>query len=184
MLCWTLSEKNDFQRSLEILKESLQENFVASGDTDANIINEYEIFRNFATENLEDGNPNQIQFFNKVKEWGHRILSIYYLQNFNTDNSYNKTAEVFNTEKNLVMNIADILDDLETFLDETLPNVDNDLNGNNNSRTRRKRRWQTHPINQCRAERGFYDNLVVELKEYRKCDKINIKSYNLIISFL
>lgn len=167
---WTDVEKENFQKSLKILKETIGDQFLASAHINLNILDEYLKFKQFATANheLEEENPNLTDFFYRVRQWAYTIFSVYYLQNFNTENSYNKSWELFNEEKKVIINLSGIAEDLDNFLEQTSTNVENDDDYDDEHSTRRKRRWQTHPINQLREEKGFYDNLVVELKQYRK----------------
>lgn len=48
---------------------------------------------------------------------------------YNTNNSYNKSVEIFKAEKEFIMNLAAIIDELDNFLEKLSKNVEKDLEG-------------------------------------------------------
>lgn len=153
---WTSEEKRFLQETLNILKTALGENFKENANSSLNIFNEYNVFLN-TIHHHQDKTTN----YNNIMKIGYTILSVFYLQNIGSNNAYEKSFENFRVEQQITAELADMLQDLENFVK---PENDKIIR----RETKNGRRWQVHPINQSRSQKGFYDNLVQECKGYRR----------------
>lgn len=163
-MVWTEDLKIQYQNSLELLKTALGINFNERVDRSRNISTDFDRFKSL----VDNHNGNN---YETIKVLGNDILSIYYYQNKDNNNAYMKSMSQYTTEHALVVDLSNFLDSLNEVV--TDPVEDPVVRG---------RRWQTHPINISRKDQGFYDNLITELKEYRKYKKL-LFNYVLVFFF-
>lgn len=159
-MVWTEELKLQYQNSLELLKTALGVHFNERVDRTRNISTDFDRFKSL----VDNHSGNN---YETIKVLGNDILSIYYYQNKDNNNAYLKSLSQYTTEHSLVVDLSNFLDGLNEVV------TDRVVSG---------RRWQTHPINISRKEQGFYDNLITELKEYRKYKKLIFK-YALVLIF-